>query len=140
MYSLAIKNGDLSLEGDLISTVTGTNMVSQELNSWLIEPVNSNVYSPLFGSILDSFIGSIIDDESIKDIETEIYRVLNNYVIIYGNAYKKQMLAGTNAWNNDDIVKSITNVQVSRDKDIVDISIEARTLGDRNIVIQKVIS
>lgn len=112
MYTFEIKNGDLSLEGGLVSTISGHKMIIQELISWLVEPIGSSKLTPGFGSELYKYIGSAISSETISEVESEIYRILNNYLSYYNQKYETSLYNSSSSFQPSDVVKSIDEIKI----------------------------
>lgn len=90
-WSLALKNGDLSLgTSHGFETVDNEHKLVQDLRCNLLERLGEDPLHPDFGSTLDGgvtpdgvkhngFIGEINNDMTQLEIQSEVTRVINNY-------------------------------------------------------------
>jgi len=90
-WSLALKNGDLSLSSSNgLDVVTNEEKLVQDLRCNLLEKMGNDDMHPDFGSLLNGgtmpngtqhngYIGERDDDTTILGIQSEVTRVVNNY-------------------------------------------------------------
>ena len=78
-YSLAITDGDLSLQGDSLDLVFGVDKLKQDLDCWIKERYGGDRFHLNFGSILQDFIGGVISESTRAEVQSEVLRVLQNY-------------------------------------------------------------
>jgi hypothetical protein len=106
-YSLGIVNGDLGLTGSLITSVTGTTKLRQEIDIWLREVYQVDRFHPAYGSVLQNYIGSIITDRLAHDVEVEVNRVLSNLQKLHVKRLQDNPLKYT----PDEILRNVTSVK-----------------------------
>lgn len=138
MYTLEIKDGDLSLDGGLISTLSGHKMIAQELTSWLIEPIGSNPLNIPFGSELYKYIGVNISSDVVSEIESEIYRILNNYIAYYNKKYETNLYNSTSAFKPEDIIKSVDDISIIQDGTAVIVRIILNTYAGQLEIVRAI--
>lgn len=78
-FSLAVKDGDLALNGSSLAIVYGVDKLKQDVSIWLKERYRSDRFNSNYGSVLDSYIGQVIDDSTVSMVQGEVIRVLQNY-------------------------------------------------------------
>lgn len=78
-YSFTVAEKDIVLKGSNIGLVYGRSKLIQDLSLWLTERYRSDRFHSNYGSILDSFIGDVMDPMTADEVESEVYRVLQNY-------------------------------------------------------------
>lgn len=106
-YSLGIANGDLATTGSLLTMVTGTVKLRQEIDIWLRETYRVDRFHPEYGSVLQNYIGSIITTRLAHDIEVEVNRVLSNLQKIH----VKRLQANPLKYTPDEILRNVTSVK-----------------------------
>ena len=88
-YSLAIVDGDLAKRGSHLSLVFGVDKLEQDVNCWLLEQFGGDRFHVNMGSILQEFIGSVVSGSTRVEVQSEIYRVLQNYQAMQLRRFKE---------------------------------------------------
>lgn len=89
-WSLEVRNGDLTVGGAQLGTVTAENKLVQDLRHYLLERMGTDNLHPAYGSLLDGgvtpdgkthdgVIGSSFFQEASLFVESEIRRICNAY-------------------------------------------------------------
>lgn len=78
-YSLAIADGDLVQRGSRLDVVYGVDKLKQDVYCWLMERLGGDRFHVSYGSILEKFIGGIARESTRVEVQSEIFRVLQNY-------------------------------------------------------------
>lgn len=82
MKTLAIMDGDFALGSHGYKTVSGLNKTVQDLGIALREHFGVDRFHPKWGSALDSLLGQPIDGLSTMRLESEVRRVVSNYMTV----------------------------------------------------------
>lgn len=89
-WSLEVRNGDLTVGGAQLGTVTAEDKLVQDLRHFLLERMGTDNLHPSYGSLLDGgvtpdgrthdgVIGSALFNEAALFVESEIRRICNAY-------------------------------------------------------------
>lgn len=118
-FSLALRGGDLAMEGSHLQIVYGVEKLEQDLQLWVAERYGIDRFHPGMGSRLQDFIGGVIGFSTRTAIYNEVLRVLNNY-------QKVQYLGLRSApslYSLSELLWSINDVQVGVGFDTVAVNV-----------------
>lgn len=136
MKQFAIHNGDLVLGPGGYATVSGPSKARQDLAHALREPIGNDRFHPSWGSTLPSLIGQVANPAMVGTVQSEVYRVVRNY-IISRLALIQQDVQDGNApkFSASEIVQAVTDIKIRQDGDKYLVLVVLRTLGDELISI-----
>lgn len=150
-WSLRIRNGDLALDGQKLSTTTGFTKLVQDLRCALLEPRSHDPYHPEFGSIIDggydefgeyqaSMLGETDWDFTALRVETEIRRICSLHQTAQVKRDKEDRTRyGRSTLAPDELISSITDVKILQVQDVMIVNVKVRTatgqVGDINVPI-----
>lgn len=144
MYTFKIANGDLAMRGDgNITQLSGPQRIEQELACWILEPLGTDKLYPGFGSKLGDYVGSPALNDYLIEIRAEVVRVVNNY-IEYQKKQIERYRSGTigdfvNAWNDDDIIRTVNSIDVKTVADTVSVTVTLTTVAGQGVNIAQVL-
>jgi hypothetical protein len=141
MKSAQLINGDLALKPNgEVQTVTGRQRLVQELSCWILEPVGTDPAYPNFGSTLTSLVGSAVLSGTTFDIESELLRVLNNYIAYQGAMFEEYINDPNtfmDVYSPDELVASIDTVRVTRYNDAVVVNVAITTVAGTQVSLSR---
>lgn len=109
-YSLAIADGDLVQRGSRLDVVYGVDKLKQDVYCWLMEQLGGDRFHVSYGSILQEFIGGIASESTRVEVQSEIFRVLQNYQSVQLRRFKEnpeKMSASELLVSVDDILTNL---------------------------------
>lgn len=134
-YSLAVRNGDLALDGSNLSVVWGIDKLKQDLQCWITERFGGDRFHPLLGSVLQDHIGSVISQRTRAEIKEEVMRVMDNYqrVTMYGFKTNPRLYSMT------ELLESVGDISVNVTYDTVSVSVPvvSAARADARITVNK---
>lgn len=134
MKQLALQNGDLVLGHGGFATVSGQNKVRQDLSCALREPIGTDRFHPAWGSILHQYIGTAFSADTAMLIESEVYRVVQNYMLTRSSTLQHQNLnGGKSRFRAEEIISSINDVEVSQQEDRCFVRVSLTTLSQERL-------
>lgn len=125
-WSLDISSGDLNLTSSTtgMGTVTGSSKAFQDLKCAILEVMGNDPMHPEYGSVLDggvmpdgrlveSEFGNIIDSGTVFRVETEVRRVVQEYIKRQQDklSYETQKLGGKHTFAANELISSIRNIE-----------------------------
>jgi hypothetical protein len=128
-WSLQIRNGDLSVSGAKLGTVTGGSKLAQDLRCALLTERGSDDLHPTFGSLIDggrndagdwvqSLIGSTDWELIAMRVEAEIRRIcLDQQARQVFRAQQDRMVYGQSTLSNDELLLQVDSVQMFQAQD-----------------------
>lgn len=122
-FTIAIKDGDIDLEGNTFAIKTGTPKLEQELSVWLRERFGSDRFHTNYGSTLDYYIGSVMSDTAVFEIESEVERILRNYQTLQLRKFRED----PQALDPSEILAEISSVRAKPNYDAVEVTIHFMT-------------
>jgi len=131
-YSLAIVDGDLAKRGSHLSLVFGVNKLEQDVNCWLLEQFNSDRFHVNMGSILQEFVGSIVSGSTQVEVQSEIYRVLQNYQAMQLRRFKEN----PQKLSMSELLVSVDDVKVTVSYDAVWAAVKIRNGSNESTTIK----
>lgn len=115
MKTWKIVDGDLQIGARGFSTVDGDAKVQQDLYCATSEPYGSDPYHPGWGCLLGNYIGTAINTPTEGLVESEIARVVNNYMLVQQDIMTTLAAAGlANQYTDADIVASVDSIEVTQ--------------------------
>ncbi len=121
-YSLAVSNGDLVRQGNSLAIVYGVNKLKQDLCLWVTERYGIDRFHPTMGSVLPDYIGSLITDNTRVAVQSEVYRILQNYQNIQLQALKST----PQKYSYSELLYSIDAINVAISYDTVAATVAVR--------------
>jgi hypothetical protein len=135
-WSLALKNGDLSLSSSNgLDVVSNEEKLVQDLRCNLLEKMGNDDMHPDFGSLLNGgtmpngtqhngYIGERDDDTTILSIQSEVTRVVNNYQERTLSRAKTDKLSyGKATLTHGEVLYDLNDVTVQKSLDKVNVMI-----------------
>jgi hypothetical protein len=107
--------GDLLLQGSSLALTSGAQKLIQDLNLWLVEEYGVDRFHITYGSLLESFIGSIMNTTTLSKVQSEVFRVLQNYQKLQN----RQLKTNPNLLSLSELLQTINNVSASISQDTV---------------------
>lgn len=121
-YSLAIADGDLVQKGNQFDLVFGVDKLNQDLHLHLMERYGADRFHVNMGSILQDFIGGIVSDSTRAEVQSEVFRVLQNY-----QALQLRMIREKPTWlSTSEMLVSVDEIQASVSYDTVNVAMKLR--------------
>ena len=118
MKQLAVQNGDLVIGRGGFTTVTDEAKVRQDLSHALREPIATDRFHPGWGSHLANMIGQVTTPQTKEVIESEVFRVVRNYVISRISLMEQDYRDGLRpTFSSNEVIRSIDAVDVRQDND-----------------------
>lgn len=141
MMSLAVINGDLALRPGGFGTVTGAAKTRQDLGLALREPYGVDRFHPMWGSLLDGNIGFTINEAMADDVRSEVVRVIQNYMAVQqAKLVADTINGGPTRLTPDEIVRSISNLEVDQENDRLLVRITLDTGGGRQVTLLQAVT
>jgi hypothetical protein len=138
-WSLKLKNGDLERNGSQLAKATNEVKMVQDLRIQFLQKMGIDDLHPDFGSLLDggvttdgivheSLIGTPDRNKAKLSIESEIYRVINDYQARQlSRAKMDKMVYGKATLTQREVVLSVDSINISDNLDAIDVSITITT-------------
>lgn len=137
-WSLALQDGDLALNNNGLSIVTGESKLLQDLTTYLLTPLGSNDAHPDFGSLLNGgqdngtiyqAIYNEISDPTVQDqVISEIQRVITAYQAMQlARAKADQAAYGKTTLSKGEVLLSVDSIDGSVQDVTVNVSIGLTT-------------
>lgn len=138
MKSVCIRNGDVVLtsNGDM-TVLKGRDKLIQDLTFWLLEPIGTDPANPYFGSKLPDLVGTGINSSSKTVVETEVRRVLSNFVAYQTRSIQDLSLRGGSVakiYSPAEVVREIISVDVVTIRDAAVVKIHLRTANAADVI------
>lgn len=137
---MRISSGDLVVGSKrAYESVTGSAKLQQDLELWLLEKVGTDPSTPTYGSSLDggviggetfpSFIGQSTTQARIREIESEIRRVLELYQETQLTKMQSEMaqFRGKHTLGADEVLVSIDSIEAAVQGDLVIVKVGVST-------------
>jgi phage baseplate assembly protein W len=145
MWSLAIRNGDLTLGGSSYGTVTGEDKLVQDLRCFILEKRGTDDMHPTYGTTLD---GGRLDDGTESpgligkpntalvqlEVESELKRIINDYQARQLERAKADRMAyGKTTLHRGEVLLGVTEMKFTPVGDTLNILITLQTANDTKI-------
>lgn len=121
-YSLAVSNGDLVRQGSSMAIVYGVSKLKQDLCLWVTERYGIDRFHPTMGSVLPDYIGSLITDNTRSAIQSELFRILQNYQSIQLQGLR----SSPQKYSYSELLYSIDAINVAISYDTVSATVSVR--------------
>ena len=121
-YSLRIADGDLVQAGSQLDLVFGVDKLKQDIDLWIRERYGGDRFHVNMGSILQDFIGRVIRDGTRAEVQSEVYRVLQNYQAVQVRRLKEK----PQSLSTSELLVSVDDVLTSINFDMVTVLLRLR--------------
>lgn len=136
MKQLALQNGDLVLGQGGFATVRGPNKVRQDLSCALREPIGTDRFHRAWGSTLQSYIGDAVGPDTLTMIESEVYRVVQNYMVTRAGLLQQEYIDNLRPnFDAGEIISAITGVDVQQQEDRCHVRVSLTTLSQERLTL-----
>lgn len=136
MKGLAVVNGDIYIGANGYQMVRGAQKVAQDLTFALLEPYGSNRFHPMWGSLLSSMTGMPLTQSSTQEVQSEITRVVNNYITVQSAlAQKSQLVAQPSNFTNNEIIQSVQSIDVTQNQTAITAQVSVVTADGTNVTV-----
>lgn len=136
MIGFLLENGDLQIGANGFVTVSGATKVHQDLAIATLEPYGCDRFHPKWGSLLYNYIGDPITPVQETLVQSEISRLINNYVLVQQDIISKQVARGLQSqYSTDEIVSSIESVNVTQQQDFLTVSVLIKTTSGQSVTL-----
>jgi hypothetical protein len=140
MRTLAIRNGDLAIEGGNYAMVDGRSKLFQDLAFAIGEPFGNDRFHPRAGSLLDRYIGGTFDDETSLLIRSEVIRVITQYADAQREVMRRTAADGLRQlFTSAEIVRSIESVSIEQQMDRIKVKVSIRTGSGETVALNAVV-
>ena len=140
MKTLALSGGDLQVSATGHQTISGTPKIRQELALSLGEAYGADKYHPEFGSILDDFFGEPISDLTQSSVESEVIRVIQQYIAIQQQQVLQDNLAQrASRFDASDVVTGITGVNAQVSYDTIKVTVTLQTAAGTSVTVNRTV-
>lgn len=131
-YSLAIADGDLVQRGSRLDVVSGVEKLRQDVYCWLTERYGGDRFHVNMGSILQDFIGGIASESTRVEVQSEIFRVLQNYQAMQLRRFKEN----PERMSASELLVSVDDIMAALNYDTVQVAIKLRNGSDQSTTIK----
>lgn len=131
-YSLAIADGDLVQRGSRLDVVYGIDKLRQDIHCWLLEQYGGDRFHVNMGSILQEFIGGIASESSRVEVQSEVFRVLQNYQA----AQLKRFKENPEKMSASELLVSVDDINATLDYDMIRVGIKMRNGSNQSTTIK----
>jgi phage baseplate assembly protein W len=134
MRALKIKNGDLVIGQSSYVEVTGQAKIAQDLGIATLTPYGSNRFHGGYGSLLAQKIGMPESDLTRAQVQAEVQRVINNYVLSQQATLRSYQARGfTSPYSNADLVARVAGINVVVNADSVTVDAQIETAANQTV-------
>lgn len=131
-YSLAIADGDLVQRGSRLDVVSGVEKLRQDVYCWLTERYGGDRFHVNMGSILQDFIGGIASESTRVEVQSEIFRVLQNYQAMQLRRFREN----PERMSASELLVSVDDIMAALNYDTVQVAIKLRNGSDQSTTIK----
>jgi hypothetical protein len=121
-YSLAVLNGDLVQEGDSMNLVWGIDKLNQDLYLWIMERYGGDRFHVTMGSILQEFIGGVVSSSVRAEVQSELFRVLQNYQAVQLRGIKEN----PQNYSTSELLVAVDDIAATISYDTVNVTLKLR--------------
>ena len=118
-FSLALRGGDLCMEGNQLGIVYGTEKLEQDLQLWVAERYNTDRFHPAMGSRLQDFIGGVIGYATRSMVYGEVVRVLENYIKVQRMGLRQ----APSLYSLSELLSSVNDISIGVGFDTITIAV-----------------
>lgn len=137
MKTLRLQHGDLVPGPGGLETVTGPDMLIQDLRGALGEPLGNDRFHPGWGSVIDDYVGLPLDEGTAFEIEQEVNRVIGNYMAVQDEYLRRDQTSGrAPRYTTDDVIAAVSGVDVKYRHDHASITIGIQTMSRSEAAVQ----
>ena len=138
MHTLALQDRDLAITpGKGFTLYTGTKRLQQDLTLALGEEYGNDRFHPNWGCVLVRFIGLPINDTLRHEVEAEVSRVVNNYLIAQQEFVRQDLIKQVQSrFTTADLMAEVVSIKTRLQQDTIDVVIEIRNLDRTSILVQ----
>lgn len=134
MITLAVENGDLVLANGSFSTLTGPDKVSQDIEIAVLTPYGSDRFHPRYGSIFGAYIGTPSNSSTSSLIQTEMLRIIQNYMAVQLSKVKAAAQAGlASPFAQGELVQSAGAINVQQQLDMFQVTASVNTASGEQV-------
>jgi hypothetical protein len=134
-YSLAIVDGDLAQRGSRLDAVYGVDKLKQDMYCWLTERYGGDRFHVNMGSILEEFIGGIAKESTRVEVQSEIFRVLQNYQAMQLRRFKEN----PEKMSSSELLLSVEDIVAKMNYDTIWVTVKVRN-GSKEFTTIKITS
>ncbi len=131
-YSLAIADGDLVQRGSRLDVVYGLDKLKQDVYCWLMERYGGDRFHVNMGSILQEFIGGIASESTRVEVQSEIFRVLQNYQAMQLRRFKEN----PEKMSASELLVSVDDIMAALSYDTIRVGIKLRNGSNESTTIK----
>lgn len=129
MYTIKFKDGDWDFTNNRSGNViTGKEKLVQQLSLWIDESLGIDRFHPEYGCNLQNLVGSINSQETIKTVENELARVIQDYMDYQAIEFDKH----PQDWSKEEVVAALLSIQSEIIDDSLYCDIFVRTLANED--------
>lgn len=136
MDTIAIRNGDFALGDGGFVILSGAAKLIQDLGCALREPIGTDRFHRMYGSTLESLVGQQIGPASAAMIQSEVERVIANYITVQQALLSRDALAGRfPRFNSGEVIKSVDSITVQQSFDAMLVTVVLTTLSQESVAL-----
>ena len=137
MKTLALRDGDLALDGNGYAMVDGIDRVKQQIGLCLRELYGTDRFHPRWGSVLPQWIGRAIVDSSLPiELKSELSRVVRNFVSSQNAAIERRAIRGYRpVLSPSEIIVAINGIETEQQQDTIVAKMTLQTSGGQSFTI-----
>lgn len=140
MKTLQIESGDLVIGPGGAQLLTGQARVIQDLSIASLEPFGCDRFHPNWGSVLTNYIGMPITDELRLLVQSEVTRLVSNYMVEQNTEIQADADAGRRSrFQSSEILVNLTGVEVRATEDKVQVRAILQTLSGEQMALQSTV-
>lgn len=141
MKTMLLRDGDLVPSHRDFVMITGTGKVAQDLRCALLEPMGNDRFHTGWGSTLEDFLATIANEDTRFDVESEVNRVISNYVAVQRDKIEADIYGDTETrFTTSEIVQRIRSVEARIDADSVQVTITLVTVSGEVVLLSEGVS
>lgn len=144
-WSLALRNGDLTLGQAQYGTVTNEAKLVQDLRCWILERMGTDDMHPNFGALIDGgtaadgteragVIGTTDIDLAQTLVESEIWRIVREYQAQQlARAKSERQTYGKTTFTKGEVLVRLEHVELQQSLDSLNVHLFIVTAADTQI-------
>ena len=140
MKQLQLRDGDLVLGSGGLGIVEGAARLAQDLGCAVREEIGTDRFHPKWGSTLNDFIGREADVDTASLIQSEMGRVIQNYVVIQSDQITKDSDAGLRSrFKSGDVIVGIGSIQTQRQADKINVRASVQAASGETVTVTRTV-
>lgn len=140
MKALEIRNGDLVVGAGGFTTIEGAAKVRQDLGVAVREPYGSDRFHPRWGTLLQEYVGTAVNSLSQMRIQSEIGRLVQNYMSIQGEALAKDVsVSRATRFSKDELVEKIDSITIRQEFDRFRVRVIVKTFSNQAVEVVRAV-